>query len=76
MDTVTSTIRTMGGAYRYKLVEGKPMECTVEEVTTQEEEIKASISTIPTTEKRIAELEAQNEMLLQCILEMSETVYA
>lgn len=30
----------------------------------------------PTTEERIAELEAQNEMLLQCILEMSEMVYA
>lgn len=30
----------------------------------------------PTTEERIAELEAQNEMLLQCILEMSEAVYA
>lgn len=30
----------------------------------------------PTIEERIAELEAQNEMLLQCMLEMSETVYA
>ena len=70
------SIRTMGGAYRYKLVDGKPVECTPEEITAQEEAIKASIIITPTTEERIAELEAQNEMLLQCILEMSETVYA
>ena len=30
----------------------------------------------PTAEDRIAELEAQNEMLLSCVLEMSEIVYA
>lgn len=29
----------------------------------------------PTQEERIAELEAKNEMLLECLLEMSETVY-
>ena len=69
-------IYTEGGAYRYKLVKGKPVECTAEEISTQEEEIKASIITVPTAEERIAELEAQNEMLLQCVLEMSETVYA
>ena len=69
-------IRTMGGAYRYKLVDGVPMECTFEEITAQEEEIKTSIIITPTAEERIAELEAQNEMLLQCVLEMSETVYA
>ena len=69
-------IMTMGGAYRYKLVDGKPVECTDEEIAIQEEEIKASITIVPTTEERITELEAQNEMLLQCVLEMSETVYA
>ena len=69
-------IYTEGGAYRYKLVDGVPTECTAEEISTQEEEIKASIITVPTAEERIAELEAQNEMLLQCVLEMSETVYA
>ena len=69
-------IITEGGAYRYKLVEGKPVECTAEEIAAQEEAIKASIITVPTAEERIAELEAQNEMLLQCVLEMSETVYA
>lgn len=30
----------------------------------------------PTAEERIAELEMQNEMLLSCVLEMSEIVYA
>ena len=30
----------------------------------------------PTAEERIAELEAQNEMLMNCVLEMSEIVYA
>jgi hypothetical protein len=30
----------------------------------------------PTAEERIAELEAQNEMLMACVLEMSEKVYA
>lgn len=69
-------ILTDGGAYRYKLVKGKPVECTAEEISAQEEEIKASIIIAPTAEERIAELEAQNEMLLQCVLEMSETVYA
>ena len=69
-------IITDGGAYRYKLVDGKPVECTDEEIAIQEEEIKASIIIAPTAEERIAELEVQNEMLLQCVLEMSETVYA
>lgn len=69
-------IRTIGGAYRYKLVDGKPVECIPEEIAAQEEAIKTSITITPTTEERIAELEAQNEMLLQCVLEMSETVYA
>lgn len=30
----------------------------------------------PTTMERIAQLEAQNEVLLECLLEMSEIVYA
>lgn len=30
----------------------------------------------PTAEERIAELEAQNMMLMECLLEMSEVVYA
>ena len=34
------SIITMGGAYRYKLVDGKPMECTAEEIVKQEEALK------------------------------------
>lgn len=30
-------IKTAGGAYRYKLVNGKPVECTAEEIAKQEE---------------------------------------
>lgn len=69
-------IYTEVGAYRYKLVDGQPVECPAEEIAAQEDAIKTSIATVPTTEERIAQLEAQNEMLLQCVLEMSETVYA
>ena len=51
-------VYTHGGAYRYKLVDGVPVECTFEEITAQEEEIKTSIIITPTAEERIAELEA------------------
>lgn len=30
----------------------------------------------PTHEERLAELEAQNQMLTQCLMEMSQIVYA
>ena len=30
----------------------------------------------PTNEERIAELEAKNQMLTQCLMEMSQIVYA
>ena len=36
----TQPIRTMGGAYRYKLVGGKPVECIAEEIAAQEEALK------------------------------------
>lgn len=32
------SIMTMDGAYRYKLVDGAPVECTAEEITAQEAE--------------------------------------
>lgn len=60
------------GIYRYKLVEGKPVERTQEEMDADyvEPEVKQS------TDERIEQLEAQNEALLECLLEMSEIVYA
>lgn len=66
-------IYTDGGAYRYKLVDGKPMECTAEEIAEQE---AANVSTsTPTQEERIATLEEENAMLIECLLEMSAVVY-
>lgn len=44
---------------------------TQEELDRMEEERRK-----PTTEERVAQLEAQNETLLECLLEMSEIVYA
>ena len=67
-------IRTESGVYRYKLVDGKPVECTAEEIAAQKEANKPE--PVPTTEERLKELESQNQMLMECLLEMSETVYA
>lgn len=67
-------IRTIGGAYRYKLVDGKVAECSVEEIAEQEA-ANASTST-PTQEERISALEEENAMLMECLLEMSAVVYA
>lgn len=67
-------ISTDGGAYRYKLVKDKPVECTAEEIAEQE---VANVSTsTPTQEERIATLEEENAMLMECLLEMSAVVYA
>ena len=33
-------IITLGGAYRYKLVDGKPLECTAEEIAAQEDTLR------------------------------------
>ena len=41
-------IMTDGGAYRYKLVDGKPMECTAEEIKAQEEANKPVPNNEPT----------------------------
>lgn len=42
------SIMTMSGAYRYKLVNSKPVECTVEEIAAQEKAIQDSINSQPT----------------------------
>ena len=67
-------LSTEEGAHNYKLVDGVPVECTSEEISAQEEALMQDSA--PTDAERISELEAQNEMLLQCILEMSEAIYA
>lgn len=67
-------IMTDAGAYRYKLVDGVPAECPPEEI--QEQEDANLPEPIPSQGERIKALESQNEMLVQCILEISEMVYA
>lgn len=37
------SIYSDGGAYRYKLVDGKPVECTEEDVSRQEEALKPAV---------------------------------
>ena len=60
------------GICRYKLVDGKPVERTQEEMDADYVEPELT----PSTDERIAQLESQNETLLECLLEMSEIVYA
>lgn len=68
------SIITEGGAYRYKLMNRKPVECTAEQIAAQESAIQTEEK--PTQEERIAALEAENAMLMECLLEISEIVYA
>lgn len=60
------------GVPMYKLVDGVVMRRTAAEM---EAEI-VPMEEKPSLEERLAELEEQNEMLMGCILEMSEMVYA
>lgn len=83
-----SPIVTDEGAYRYKLVNGKPVECTPEEIAVQEEVNKTA--DMPSAEERIAELEAENKTLAaqvdalsgqidfqeECLVEMANIIYA
>lgn len=48
-------LMTMGGAYRYKLVNGKPVECTESEIQEQEEANKPLQT--PSLDDRVAGLE-------------------
>jgi hypothetical protein len=60
------------GIYRYKLFGGKAVERTQEEMDADYEEPIPQ----PTAEERIKALEEENAVLLECLLEMSEIVYA
>ena len=62
-------IMTWGGAYRYKLVDGKPVECTAEEIAAQEEALKPVPT--PSLENRVEVLEtdaAETREALEMIL--------
>ena len=81
-------ICTMGGAYRYKMADGAPVECTAEEIAAQEEANKPVPT--PSPDERIAELEAENKNLTaqvdalsfqldfqeECLVEMASIIYA
>lgn len=55
-------IITDGGAYRYKLVDGKPAECTAEEIAAQEEALKPVLT--PTLENRVEVLESTTDDMI------------
>ena len=50
------------GAYRYKLVDGKPVECTQEEIAAQEEALKPVPT--PTLESRVEALETTTDDMI------------
>ena len=52
------SIWTDGGAYRYKLVDGKPVECTPEEIAQQEEANKPTPAPSGNLEERVTAVES------------------
>lgn len=66
-------IKDMRGIYRYKMEDGEPVERTQEEM---DADYAARPAPPPSDKERIAQLEEQNAMLTECLLEMSEIVYA
>lgn len=59
-----------------KYENGKYVELTPEEVAELERQQAEVPAPEPTPEERISELEAQNQMLTECLIEMSQIVYA
>ena len=59
-----------------KYVNGKYIELTPEEIAELERLQAEMPEPEPSPEERIAELEAQNHMLTQCLMEISQIVYA
>ena len=55
-------IITDGGAYRYKLVDGQPVECTAEEIEAQEEALKPVPT--PSLENRVEVLESTTDDMI------------
>lgn len=55
-------IVTDGGAYRYKLVDGQPVECTAEEIAAQEATLKPEPA--PTLESRVEVLETTTDDMI------------
>ena len=51
-------------------------DATPDEIAEMERHQAVTPAVEPTPEERLAELEAQNQMLTQCLMEMSQIVYA
>lgn len=66
-ETVEVQVPVMGMVYR---------DATPQEITEFERQQAELPEPEPSTEERLAELEAQNQMLTQCLMEMSQIVYA
>ena len=56
------SIITDGGAYRYKLVDGVPTECTAEEIAAQEDALKPVPT--PSLENRVEVLESTTDDMI------------
>ena len=81
-------LMTVGGAYRYKLVNGKPVECTPEEIAEQEEanqpeptpsipeEVEALKNENFLLKAQIQAMSDRNDFIEDCIAEMAMQVYA
>ena len=81
-------LMTMSGAYRYKLVNGKPVECTSEEIQEQEaanqpeptpsipEEVEALKNENFLLKAQIQAMSDRNDFIEDCIAEMAMQVYA
>ena len=61
-------IITDGGAYRYKMVDGTPMECTTEEIASQEKALKPVDE--PTQEDRIEAQVMYTALMTDTLLDM------
>lgn len=81
-------LMTDGGAYRYKLVNSKPVECTPEEIAEQEEanqpeptpsipeEVEALKNENFLLKAQIQAMSDRNDFIEDCIAEMAMQVYA
>lgn len=58
------------------VMEARNVEMSAEEIEEFERQQAELPEPEPTPEERLAELEAQNQMLTQCLMEMSQIVYA
>ena len=58
------------------IMESRNVDMTPEEIAEMEAQQAELPEPEPSPEERLAELEAQNQMLTQCLMEMSQIVYA